>query len=89
MIIILFINIFCIIAKKRINKMKIVAPEVILLQDLTTKSDIWSLGCTIIEMISGNPPYFELDPMCALFAVVKDDIPPIPTDISVVRFLFF
>lgn len=66
--------------------MMIVAPEIVLLQTLTTKSDIWSLGCTIIEMITENPPYFSLEPMCALFAVVRDDIPPIPSDISIVRF---
>ncbi|KAN0128075.1 Protein kinase-like domain containing protein [Lactarius tabidus] len=33
------------------------APEVIELKGATTKSDIWSLGCTVIELLTGRPPY--------------------------------
>jgi serine/threonine protein kinase len=36
------------------------APEVIELRPVSTKSDIWSLGCTIIELLTGRPPYGEL-----------------------------
>jgi serine/threonine protein kinase len=37
------------------------APEVIKRKRATTKSDIWSLGCTVIESLTGQPPYEDLD----------------------------
>ena len=36
------------------------APEVIELSPVSTKSDIWSLGCTVIELLTGRPPYGDL-----------------------------
>lgn len=42
------------------------APEVIELSGATTASDIWSLGCTVIELLDGKPPYHRLAPMPAL-----------------------
>jgi serine/threonine protein kinase len=36
------------------------APEVIELKGASTKSDIWSLGCTIIELLTGRPPYANI-----------------------------
>ena len=36
------------------------APEVIELKGASTKADIWSLGCTIIELLTGCPPYTEI-----------------------------
>ncbi|KAF7730407.1 hypothetical protein EC973_002213 [Apophysomyces ossiformis] len=58
------------------------APEVIELKGASTKSDIWSLGCTIIELYTGKPPYANLIPMTALFRIVEDDRPPLPDSIS-------
>ncbi|KAG0760439.1 hypothetical protein G6F24_008319 [Rhizopus arrhizus] len=58
------------------------APEVIELKGATTKSDIWSLGCTLIELVTGKPPYNDLLPMSAMFRIVEDDYPPLPEDIS-------
>lgn len=36
------------------------APEVIELKGASTKSDIWSLACTIIELLTGRPPYADI-----------------------------
>ncbi|KAH9932708.1 kinase-like protein [Epithele typhae] len=58
------------------------APEVIEQSGATTASDIWSVGCTVIELLEGKPPYHFLDPMPALFRIVQDDSPPIPESAS-------
>ena len=36
------------------------APEVIELKGISTKCDIWSLGCTVIELLTGRPPYADI-----------------------------
>lgn len=54
------------------------APEIIEMSPATPKSDIWSVGATVIELLTGEPPYFKLDPMPALYRIVQDESPPIP-----------
>jgi serine/threonine protein kinase len=59
------------------------APEII---EMTGKQnsacDIWSVGCTTVELLTGKPPYFDLPPMRALFKIVQDEYPPLPPNIS-------
>lgn len=64
------------------------APEVIMNQSengqvkVTPAADIWSLGCTIIELVTGYPPYHDMSGVQAIFKMVDEDHPPFPDDVS-------
>ena len=59
------------------------APEVIEQKgNISPKCDIWSLGSTIVQLLTTRPPYYEFEPMAAMFRIVTDDCPPLPSWIS-------
>ncbi|KXN87406.1 Cytokinesis protein sepH [Leucoagaricus sp. SymC.cos] len=59
------------------------APEVIELKGASPKSDIWSLGCTVVELLTGRPPYADItNTMSVMFRIVENDMPPIPEGCS-------
>eukprot|EP01090_Pellita_catalonica_P017432 TRINITY_DN5260_c0_g1_i1.p1 TRINITY_DN5260_c0_g1~~TRINITY_DN5260_c0_g1_i1.p1 ORF type:complete len:594 (+),score=102.27 TRINITY_DN5260_c0_g1_i1:252-1784(+) len=58
------------------------APEIIENKGISIACDIWSLGCTIIEMATGFPPYHDKPAMAAIFRMAKDEHPPFPEEIS-------
>lgn len=59
-------------------------PEVIMEQRYSKKSDVWSIGCTFLQMATGNPPYSEFsNHIAALFHITSStDPPPMPDDLS-------
>jgi len=58
------------------------APEVVKNQHYTRKADIWSLGCLIIEMLTGDHPFPKLIPMQAIFKIGMNSAPDIPEKLS-------
>ncbi|CAI8597458.1 unnamed protein product [Vicia faba] len=45
-------------------------------------ADVWSLGCTVLEMLTGQIPYSNLECMQAIFRIGKGVLPPIPDTLS-------
>lgn len=45
------------------------APEVVKQSGHTLKADIWSVGCLVVEMLTGEHPWAQLTQMQAIFKV--------------------
>lgn len=58
------------------------APEVVKQTSYTRKADIWSLGCLVVEMISGTHPWANLNQMQALYQIGSLAKPALPDEIS-------
>lgn len=54
------------------------APEVVEGNVRVPVSDIWSLGCCILELLDGKPPYAEQGEINSLFRLLRDPHPPLP-----------
>ena len=48
------------------------APEVVKQTAYTQKADIWSIGCLVVEMLTGEHPFPQLSQMQAIFKVRAD-----------------
>ena len=55
------------------------APEVLKCEPYGTKSDIWSIGCTIVEVVTGKAPWPEMDNMWAAVYKIANSSGPPPT----------
>ncbi|OZJ04899.1 hypothetical protein BZG36_02499 [Bifiguratus adelaidae] len=58
------------------------APEVVKNQRCSAKIDIWSLGCLVLEMYTGQRPWLSLDNIGALYQLGQYKAPPLPQEIS-------
>ncbi|XP_074320944.1 mitogen-activated protein kinase kinase kinase NPK1-like isoform X1 [Silene latifolia] len=59
------------------------APEVITQTGHNFSADIWSVGCTVIEMATGKPPWCQYQEVAALFHIgTTKSPPPIPEHLS-------
>ena len=68
----------------------LVAPELLGTGEVSSASDIWSLACTIVELLNGGPPYHHSSQMEILYLLLDDSSPvPLPPDISPVFFYDF
>ncbi|XP_053385574.1 mitogen-activated protein kinase kinase kinase 2-like isoform X2 [Mercenaria mercenaria] len=60
------------------------APELIRGETYGVKVDIWSVGCTLVEMLTKEPPWAELEPCAAIYKIGTEDFPQftLPNDLS-------
>lgn len=58
------------------------APEVVRREYQGPESDLWSLGCTVIEMVTGEPPWEDrgVDTLCRIG--YSDELPEVPVQLS-------
>jgi len=63
------------------------APEVIMQTGHGYKADIWSVGCTILQMVTGQPPWKSLklgSPAALMFHIANAEAPPpLPSTLAV------
>ena len=52
------------------------SPEVVERSKCIWQSDIWSFGCTVLEMLNTKPPYHTLHEYAAMYRIATQDLVP-------------
>ncbi|CAI0438384.1 unnamed protein product [Linum tenue] len=58
------------------------APEVAVAGRVTTAMDVWALGCTVVEMVTGKRPWKGLEEEDVMARVADGRHPKIPAALS-------
>ncbi|XP_071823303.1 mitogen-activated protein kinase kinase kinase 2-like isoform X2 [Apostichopus japonicus] len=59
------------------------SPEIIQGSGYGRRSDIWSIGATVFEMLTASPPWSEYEAMAAMFKIATEDsMPRLPDYVS-------
>uniref|UniRef100_V9KNS0 Acetyl-Coenzyme A acyltransferase 1 n=2 Tax=Callorhinchus milii TaxID=7868 RepID=V9KNS0_CALMI len=59
------------------------SPEVISGEGYGRKADVWSVGCTVVEMLTEKPPWAEFEAMAAIFKIATQPTRPrLPDTVS-------
>nr|GMD23124.1 mitogen-activated protein kinase kinase kinase 1-like [Ipomoea batatas] len=58
------------------------APEVAKGERYGCSADIWSLGCTVLEMLTRKHPYHGFEFQAAMYKLIQNILPDIPEDLS-------
>uniref|UniRef100_A0A2C9JV71 Protein kinase domain-containing protein n=1 Tax=Biomphalaria glabrata TaxID=6526 RepID=A0A2C9JV71_BIOGL len=51
------------------------APEVIRGSGYGRNADLWSVGCTVVEMMTKEPPFYKLKPATAIYKIGQGESP--------------
>ncbi|KAJ2244686.1 ATP binding, partial [Coemansia sp. RSA 475] len=69
--------------KRRIlGTVPFMAPEVARDSVYSEAADIWALGCVVVQMWSGRPPWDDLQEPQVFFKLGRGEAPPIPDDLT-------
>ncbi|MBR58651.1 MAG: hypothetical protein CMH54_11615 [Myxococcales bacterium] len=58
------------------------SPEQTMGQPLDFRSDLYSLGCVMFELLSGGPPYMSDEPIGILMKHLREEAPALPAKLS-------
>ncbi|XP_071485581.1 mitogen-activated protein kinase kinase kinase 3-like [Diadema antillarum] len=59
------------------------SPEIINGDGYGRKADVWSIGCTVVEMLTTKPPWADYEAMAAIFKIATQETDPVlPPNVS-------